>query len=728
MPLARAKKNGKPGWAIHNPVTENRPLYRLPEVNAASGAQQVIVVEGEKCADAMLHAFPRAVVTTWAHGTNSWKKTDWTPLYGREVLLAADADDAGRACMRELGDMLAANGCKVRVALPPGTDGHDVADEIEEGGAAQTGAWLGRHAQAHAPLVEPGLTDDPDMAPKKRRRKKKSAEEPPPPDGGDQPPPLDDASLGDNEHFTILGNEDSMIVAKLASDQIMRIGRTMITRPNQLFALAADVHWWLKLTGAETLSQLMCWHLGTALIRIADARGQIDMNRMTGRGVRLTEDGKYVWHLGNKLLVDGAEVPLKSYQGEHDTSIYLSAPAVHLGGEDEVLPHDIKEEIAETVLKYRWATPQDGKTMLGWIVTSIAGGALQWRPHIWFLGDTDLGKSWFIREVMMRIQNSLAIRLASPSEASIARRLRSDSLPVIIDEAEPDQSWLPGVVTLARIAAAGDGERSRADGGGEGFSSFSPRFSVCMSSTKLPRLDAADNNRFCLVQLSEATETNWLELEPQLLKLFSPPSDMPRLLRTTIIHQTAGIAERAQQITREIQRQERTRKSRQAMLRGALSAGWQWWSGTDEVLDIQFPTPAAADQADAALVLNDLMSIRVRQEHGRELTLLELLAAAGTEPDTVRYGMAKAKDGLLIAPKHAELKKMLNGGKWREVDAARLLCQLPGAVRHENPRRFSGLMRVRGAICLPYETMQRLGFMLQYGQTEAEQGNLDDGF
>ena len=42
---------------------------------------------------AVLDAWPDMAVTTYAGGSGSWRKTDWTPLAGKEVSIWADADD-----------------------------------------------------------------------------------------------------------------------------------------------------------------------------------------------------------------------------------------------------------------------------------------------------------------------------------------------------------------------------------------------------------------------------------------------------------------------------------------------------------------------------------------------------------------------------------------------------------------------------------------------------------
>jgi hypothetical protein len=82
-------RNGD-GWLM-SAMPEPRPLYRLPEL---AEAKRVVVVEGEKCADAA-----RAlgfVATTSSGGCKAGEKTDWSPLAGKDVWLLPDNDDGGR--------------------------------------------------------------------------------------------------------------------------------------------------------------------------------------------------------------------------------------------------------------------------------------------------------------------------------------------------------------------------------------------------------------------------------------------------------------------------------------------------------------------------------------------------------------------------------------------------------------------------------------------------------
>ncbi len=150
-PYTRGKKGNKRGWIIKNLMKKDRPLYLLPRLLKAPKGQQVIVVEGEKCVHATLEAFPKACVTTWSHGTQSWRLTDFSPIYGRKVLLVSDADETGREAMTGIVQLLVKHECKVRVALPLGESGDDIADEFEKGGTEGAANWLKGLAKDYEP-------------------------------------------------------------------------------------------------------------------------------------------------------------------------------------------------------------------------------------------------------------------------------------------------------------------------------------------------------------------------------------------------------------------------------------------------------------------------------------------------------------------------------------------------------------------------------------------------
>jgi len=117
-----------------------KPLYNLHHLREKPLAP-VLIVEGEKTADKALEKFPDRdfVCMTWPGGTSSVSKADWSPLFGREVVVWPDNDEAGfRAANQvceELKKVCASKICMVErselfAKLP---EKWDLADPLPEG-------------------------------------------------------------------------------------------------------------------------------------------------------------------------------------------------------------------------------------------------------------------------------------------------------------------------------------------------------------------------------------------------------------------------------------------------------------------------------------------------------------------------------------------------------------------------------------------------------------------
>lgn len=110
-------------------LPEPRPLLHLDQLAQRPNAP-VVISEGEKSADAAAQLLPGYVATCWLNGTNSWRKADFGPLIGRDVLLWPDNDEPGISCMEALADHLRELGAtSVRIlaltvfSKRPGLDG-----------------------------------------------------------------------------------------------------------------------------------------------------------------------------------------------------------------------------------------------------------------------------------------------------------------------------------------------------------------------------------------------------------------------------------------------------------------------------------------------------------------------------------------------------------------------------------------------------------------------------
>ena len=118
--------------------THRAPQHRWPyRVETLTDATPVVIVEGEKCADALAGLAEGFGVLSWLGGSGAVLRTDWDALAGREVILWPDADEPGREAMARLAGELDRVGAAKVLMIDPEEDrpdGWDVADAIKEDG------------------------------------------------------------------------------------------------------------------------------------------------------------------------------------------------------------------------------------------------------------------------------------------------------------------------------------------------------------------------------------------------------------------------------------------------------------------------------------------------------------------------------------------------------------------------------------------------------------------
>jgi len=105
LPLNYGRFQGRtPGWRYKG-FQKPLPLYGL-ELLASYPEKNLVLVEGEKTADAARKLFPSHVVMSWQGGTGTVNHTDLNPLRDRDALLISDNDQVGRECMQRLAERL----------------------------------------------------------------------------------------------------------------------------------------------------------------------------------------------------------------------------------------------------------------------------------------------------------------------------------------------------------------------------------------------------------------------------------------------------------------------------------------------------------------------------------------------------------------------------------------------------------------------------------------------
>ena len=109
-----------------------RPLYNLDKLTANPN-KHVLIVEGEKAADAAEQMQDIYIVTTWPGGVNAINKTDFTPLHGRKLLLWPDGDAPGIKGMSQLAALLREHAAEIKIINPDRNSGWDAYDAFTGG-------------------------------------------------------------------------------------------------------------------------------------------------------------------------------------------------------------------------------------------------------------------------------------------------------------------------------------------------------------------------------------------------------------------------------------------------------------------------------------------------------------------------------------------------------------------------------------------------------------------
>ena len=719
--LPYTPRSGGGWWACHPDHSgipdEDRhdgkmPLYGVENLERYDG--QVMVVEGEKCVDAV-NAYRRIpAVCAYRGSTARLETTDWSPLRGRKVALIADADTPGRGYMRNVAKLLHADGCGVGLALPPGENGYDVAvaRSSEPGGYRGIHQWVRTHLKPYEPPRADEMPLNAEAA-------------------------LD---LGDNDHFQVLGLCGDLIAIQVkATHQIHYLPQSKLMDPGYHLMLAG-LDFWRELAGEGRERKVPFREkVADELLNAGRRKGEIAADDTYGRGA-LRVSGEVAYHVGDALLVAGEGGRLSRRVSLSDASGRMGVllmPRPKLGLRDDRRAREYGEELADALMGYRWAEPDHGRIYLGWMVASLIGGALPHRPVVWLVAPATAGKSYLLSETLDRLHGGVRFGLSDASGAGVAQLLQSDSLPVTLDEFEPpkkrnrDAAYLD-MLKLMRQATGGTGQRVRGTPGGRHILAR-PRFSLLMASIDQPHMQAADESRIVTIALSRRGVEDWPELDRRITAATEP--DRMAALRTEIVREAPRIAAHAADVTRRIQREIPGVDTRGAQIMGALSAGCGWLAGDPprEWPMLAKPDRAAADEEDSPLEpLAAMMSLAADGPGG--LSLAEVLRAgwvdengaviASRRTTTVagdesarktasRMGWRFHEGRLAMALGHGPVAGQLARTEYSGVDIDNLVLKIAGARRHADgvrPRLLFGQV-LRKAVLFDGATLKQLGIL-----------------
>lgn len=495
-----------------------RPLLNLDQIRSRTGT--VLIVEGEKAADAAAKLYPKAIVTTWPSGCKAIDKADWSPLIGRRVILWPDADAVGQQAMDRLAQLLLrlpVDRVQMVANPPESPEGWDVADAIWTPDKAA--AYI--KANVSVPLELNLEAQEPDLSPAD-------------PDPEPELPELDPGA-----HFTPLGFDgDAYYYQPHKTGQVMRLSRSAHTSTN-LVALAPLEYWQQLAPGQRSPVD---WTLAAAtLFAICADLGVYNPDVIRGRGA-WWDKSRPVLHLGDRIIADGKSHPaLKPFD-----SRYLYQRMSPLNGPGKAKPLTDTEAImiCELAERFHWEVPASGLLLAGWVTLAPICGALQWRPHVWLTAAAGSGKSAILDRYVAPLLADMGLIVAgATTEAALRQTLRSDALPVVFDEAESnekaDQVRMQNILSLARVASS-ESHATLLKGSPAGdVTRFNIRSMFLMSSIATALKQGADRSRFAQLTLRSPTElpkeerlNHWEALDRDLDRFITPEVALRLIART----------------------------------------------------------------------------------------------------------------------------------------------------------------------------------------------------
>jgi putative DNA primase/helicase len=457
-PLTYCTDGSKQQWRWQG-IDTKRPLYNSDALREKPDAP-VIVVEGEKTADALQGVLNGIVVTTWHGGTGGVSKTDFTPLRGRKVFAWPDNDAVGWAAMAAVQHLI---GQPVQcIAAPDNAPKKwDFADCDWDNATAA--GWIKANKQA---LPEP--TDTPrwasgdyavriehrgEVAYMIARGEDECTVTVEPTLAPAQPETVYTAETG--RPFKTLGYSKTIDGVAYwfysVESRLVHCFTASSLSKNNLLSLAPAEHWEALFPGRSGFDATSA---ADNLMREAYDAGIFDAENIRGRGAWI-DDGRVVVHSGDKLIVDGTQMRVTDIASD---KIYEINRPLNLMRGPAINTQQGKAFI-EMLSNITWERNVNAQLLAGWCVVAPVCGALQWRPHVWITGGAGTGKTWIMREVVGSIIGKAALMLQGEStEAGIRQSLGHDARPVIFDEAEAEDKAsadrIEKILNLMRASSA----------------------------------------------------------------------------------------------------------------------------------------------------------------------------------------------------------------------------------------------------------------------------------
>lgn len=554
----RVDENGKKGWKFKS-FDKPRPLYGLHLLEKNRDAQ-VVIVEGEKCADFGNSIFDHTNIlfVSWVGGSSAVMQIDWSPLMGRKIVFWPDADtqrnkitgdllkfedQPGASCMIKIYNIIKDTIGNARLLRPPSdkVNGWDIADCI---------GWdSNKILQFIQSNVEKFET-------KKERKIIKSNHF---------------QCLGYN---TICGNtmyyylpHGTNRVTSLTATGHGKMGLLQLA-PVQYYEREFP-----SKSGADFFAA------ANTLMRNNEAFGIYDPARIRGRGAWY-DDGRTVLHLGNQLIVDGKKHKISELDTKY---IYEAERPTENKSYDfsSVLGVNESRKLIKICDMISWENEINSKLFAGWLAIAPICGAIDWRPHIWLSGESGTGKTWIIENIVHPILGKGVLFASSNStESGVRQFLKNDANPVIFDEMETEDKYsfmrVQKIIELARLSSSNKSANIIKGSAGGNAMLYMIRSCFLFSSINPKIIQQADESRIKILKLIKRPSfvNNHLFKKLSDLVFSTLTDDYCMKLRSRIINMIPTIRENVKIFTKVMEKELQSKRLGDqygAMMAGAFS-------------------------------------------------------------------------------------------------------------------------------------------------------------
>lgn len=522
-----------------------------------------------------------------------------------------------------------------------------------------------------------------------------------------------------DKNFEILGyNEGIYYYYPHGSRQIVALSASAHTIQN-LLQLDSLSQWEAPYRHLETMpshSKITVWATNELMRRSVEKGVFLEEDRARGCGVWRDED-RIIVHAGDALYVDGNRASFGHVKSRYTyvaASRLMRVQKEHAGNKHAHILREICERIT-------WENPLSGILLSGWCVIAPICAALEYRPHIWIVGQSESGKSTVVDKIIKPVLGNIAMHVhGGTTEPALRDMMGYDARPILYDEAESEETrgTTEAVIGLARKASTGSVIKKF------GQRPFKARFSMCFSGINPAVHKTADKNRISFLVLKKDKRPDAMERYDQLCDLIDAhiTEDFSEMLLARTVKYMDVLMENItifQRAARKVIGGARASQQIGTMLAGAYllssSKVIEFEKAKEWIAQFEWNNHTAIDsESDSERLLQYISNSLVRwspeTKTSRENSIGELIMVMYEDPlrrdaDSVlrNHGIA-VKDGRVYFSNSApQMAKILDKKEWF-ANWSRTLGDLDGAVKEGNTY-FSAGLRSR-AVSIPISYFQ----------------------